>query len=122
MKIPWDEVGAELGPTITEGAIVQHLAKLRNRLADEGVQVTPPLKRGGRINSGAPSSKAGNNNKTVSAKGGVAKRTGTGRSQKQVNKGTCVWCIICPYGISAFTLISLLPLIRQRQPEYGKTD
>ena len=48
IKIPWPAVAASLGPTITEGAIVQHLAKLRNKLEDAGVDVVPPLKRGGK--------------------------------------------------------------------------
>ena len=74
IKIPWDEVGAKLGPTITEGAIVQHLAKLRTRLENEGYKVTPALQRGGRIRSSRAA--AGNNVKTVSAKGAVAKRAG----------------------------------------------
>ena len=87
MKIPWDEIGAELGPTITEGAIVQHLAKLRTRLESEGVKVTPPMKRGGRSTSNLPSAKSGNNNtKTVSAKGGVAKRTGNAKAPKKDNR------------------------------------
>ena len=88
MKIPWDEIGAELGPSITEGAIVQHLAKLRTRLESEGVKVTPPMKRGGRAASSIPAAKSGNNNnktKTVSAKGGVAKRTGNAKVQKKSN-------------------------------------
>lgn len=85
VKIPWDEIGAELGPTITEGTIVQHLAKLRTRLEGEGVPVTPPMKRGGRATSNVPGAKSGNNNKTktVSAKGGVAKRTGNAKAQKK---------------------------------------
>ena len=74
IKIPWDEVGAKLGPTITEGAIVQHLAKLRTRLENEGIKVTPALQRGGRIRTSR--AKVANNVKTVSAKGAVAKRTG----------------------------------------------
>ena len=74
---------------VTDRAIVQHLAKLRNRLDAEGVKVTPPLKRGGRATSIVPNAKAGNNNKTVSAKGSVAKRSGkfkTRAKQGHVNK------------------------------------
>ena len=78
IKIPWDEVGAKLGPTITEGAIVQHLAKLRNKLENEGVKVTPALQRGGRIRIGHAT--AANNVKTVSAKGAVAKRAGNAKA------------------------------------------
>ena len=74
IKIPWDEVGAKLGETITEGAIVQHLAKLRSRLENDGIKVTPALQRGGRIRTSRTT--VPNNVKTVSAKGAVAKRTG----------------------------------------------
>ena len=49
-----------MGGTITEGAIVQHLSKLRLRLMNQGIRVPPPLKRGG---GGLPTnvSKAGVN-------------------------------------------------------------
>ncbi|KAL8784694.1 MAG: hypothetical protein Q9195_008932 [Heterodermia aff. obscurata] len=86
LKIPWDEVAAKLGPTITEGAIVQHLAKLRNRLADEGVKVTPALQRGGRIRTRRAATD--NNVKTVSAKGAVAKRAGKAKPSKSTHSGT----------------------------------
>ena len=46
VKLPWDEVGAQLGGTITGGAIVQHLAKLRAKRVDRGLPVPEPLKRG----------------------------------------------------------------------------
>ena len=81
IKIPWDEVGAKLGPTITEGAIVQHLAKLRTRLENDGVKVTPALQRGGRVRTSRAATD--NNVKTVSAKGAVTKRTGSGTASNK---------------------------------------
>ncbi|KAE8151171.1 hypothetical protein BDV25DRAFT_153164 [Aspergillus avenaceus] len=47
IKIPWLEVARTMGNNTTEGAIVQHLAKLRTRRAADGKQVPPPLRRGG---------------------------------------------------------------------------
>ena len=86
IKIPWDKVGAKLGPTITEGAIVQHLAKLRNRLESEGVEVTPALQRGGRVRTHRAT--VSNNVKTVSAKGAVAKRTGNATASNKNSSRT----------------------------------
>ncbi|KAL8825483.1 MAG: hypothetical protein Q9170_007771 [Blastenia crenularia] len=48
VKIPWEIVGHEMADTITESAVVQHLAKLRHRMDEEGLPVPPPLTRGGR--------------------------------------------------------------------------
>ncbi|KAK1146999.1 hypothetical protein N8T08_002327 [Aspergillus melleus] len=47
VKIPWPEVARTMGHNVTEGAIVQHLAKLRARRAATGKDVPPPLRRGG---------------------------------------------------------------------------
>ncbi|PLB48943.1 hypothetical protein P170DRAFT_475277 [Aspergillus steynii IBT 23096] len=47
VKIPWAEVAKTMGHNVTEGAIVQHLAKLRARRAAIGKDVPPPLRRGG---------------------------------------------------------------------------
>lgn len=47
VKIPWAEVAKTMGNNVTEGAIVQHLAKLRSRRAAIGKDVPPPLRRGG---------------------------------------------------------------------------
>lgn len=46
IRIPWDKVAQGLGTEFTDGAIVQHLAKLRGRMADLGFSVPPPLRRG----------------------------------------------------------------------------
>ncbi|KAI4285162.1 MAG: hypothetical protein L6R35_004720 [Caloplaca aegaea] len=48
VKIPWEMVGQEMGDTITESAVVQHMAKLRQRMVNENLPVPPPLTRGGR--------------------------------------------------------------------------
>lgn len=50
VKIPWEMVGHEIGETITDSAVVQHLAKLRTRMVYEDLPVPPPLTRGGRNN------------------------------------------------------------------------
>ncbi|KAL9049519.1 MAG: hypothetical protein Q9206_005480 [Seirophora lacunosa] len=47
VKIPWGMVGKEMGDTITESAVVQHMAKIRQRMVKEDLPVPPPLTRGG---------------------------------------------------------------------------
>ena len=47
VTVPWDRVGAIMGPEITSGAVIQHLAKVRVRLVEDGLPVPPPLRRGG---------------------------------------------------------------------------
>ncbi|EEP79258.1 predicted protein [Uncinocarpus reesii 1704] len=47
IRIPWAQVAEIMGEKITEGAIVQHLAKLRSRMEGDGIPVPPPLRRGG---------------------------------------------------------------------------
>ena len=73
VKIPFDRAGAIMGPTVSEGAIIQHLAKLRIRLVNAGESVPPPLKRGGGSGTAAGPSK--------SAKGkGISKAAGKATS------------------------------------------
>ncbi|PYH96073.1 hypothetical protein BO71DRAFT_301510, partial [Aspergillus ellipticus CBS 707.79] len=47
IKIPWMNVAQTMGHNVTEGAIVQHLAKLRSRRVASNKAVPPPLRRGG---------------------------------------------------------------------------
>lgn len=47
VAVPWDRVGAIMGPEISSGAVIQHLAKVRVRLIELGLPVPPPLRRGG---------------------------------------------------------------------------
>ncbi|KAF5859585.1 hypothetical protein ETB97_002614 [Aspergillus alliaceus] len=65
IKIPWSEVASTMKNNVTEGAIVQLLAKLRSRRAEAGKDVPPPLKRGGV----GPSSKPSGNSSTSNAQG-----------------------------------------------------
>lgn len=44
-KIPWKEVAEVMGPKFTEGAIVQHLSKLRSKREEQEKWNPPPLKR-----------------------------------------------------------------------------
>ncbi|KAJ9484014.1 hypothetical protein VN97_g9378 [Penicillium thymicola] len=46
-KIPWKEVAEAMGPKFTEGAIVQHLSKLRTKREEQDKPNPPPLKRAG---------------------------------------------------------------------------
>jgi len=79
VRLPFGAAGALVGPSVTEGAIVQHLAKLRARLVEAGESVPPLLKRGGGYtNASGPS----NPTKTAKAKGkakvaGKSLRAGT---------------------------------------------
>lgn len=36
-----------MGDRITDGAVIQHLAKIRQRMVSQGLDVPPPLRRGG---------------------------------------------------------------------------
>jgi hypothetical protein len=45
VKVPWEKVAELMGPKFTEGAIVQHLSKLRIRREGAGQRVPPPLRR-----------------------------------------------------------------------------
>ena len=47
VKVPWDKVGRIMGDRISDGAVIQHLAKLRQRMVSQGLSVPPPLRRGG---------------------------------------------------------------------------
>lgn len=45
VKIPWQLVADTMGSKFTEGAIIQHLSKLRTRRETEDKPVPPPLRR-----------------------------------------------------------------------------
>ena len=47
LTVPWDELGQIMGPNITGSAVIQHLAKTRARMLAKGLDVPPPLRRGG---------------------------------------------------------------------------
>ena len=47
LAIPWNDIGTLMGPKITGGAVIQHLAKMRTRMIAQNLSVPPPLKRGG---------------------------------------------------------------------------
>ncbi|KAL1954836.1 hypothetical protein VTO42DRAFT_524 [Malbranchea cinnamomea] len=62
IKLPWDEISNLMGNDISEGAIVQHLAKLRVRAVEAGLDVPPPLRRGG-TNANSKPAKTGQKKK-----------------------------------------------------------
>ncbi|KAJ5374321.1 hypothetical protein N7517_006327 [Penicillium concentricum] len=47
VKIPWKDVAEAMGEKFTEGAIVQHLSKLRAKRDEQDKPNPPPLKRAG---------------------------------------------------------------------------
>ncbi|MCJ1244213.1 hypothetical protein MMC30_001411 [Trapelia coarctata] len=47
MKLPWDEAALFFGPTVTGGAVIQHLSKLRQKRIREDLPVPDALTRGG---------------------------------------------------------------------------
>ncbi len=49
VRIPWGQVGKIMGDKISDGAVIQHLAKLRQRMVNQGLSVPPPLRRGGTV-------------------------------------------------------------------------
>ncbi|KAL8726668.1 MAG: hypothetical protein Q9181_005957 [Wetmoreana brouardii] len=56
-KIPWDLVAQTMGPKFSEGAIVQHLTKVRERCNEQGIPTPPGLKKGGNNGKAAPGTK-----------------------------------------------------------------
>lgn len=52
IKIPWASVAELMGERISEGAIVQHLAKLRSRMETEGFILPPTPRRSGSTTTG----------------------------------------------------------------------
>lgn len=46
LRIPWENVAKLMGDKFSDGAIVQHLSKLRQKMIDNNLPVPPPLKRG----------------------------------------------------------------------------
>jgi len=66
LRLPFTAAGVLVGPSVTEGAIVQHLAKLRARLLEAGESVPPLLKRGGGY---GPAAGPSNSSKSAKAKG-----------------------------------------------------
>ena len=93
VTVPWDAVAETMGPKITGGAVVQHLAKLRNRMIEQGLSVPPPLKRGGgstRISTSAtttPKAKA-TSKKTDVAQASAKSAKPKSAKPKAAKKGT----------------------------------
>ncbi|KAL8847526.1 MAG: hypothetical protein Q9221_007426 [Calogaya cf. arnoldii] len=73
VKIPMDLVASEMSSTgvntkVSAGAVIQHLAKFRVRMVQQGLSVPPPLSRGGNNNPAtAQVSQASNTNGTKAA-------------------------------------------------------
>jgi hypothetical protein len=57
VKIPWEKVANMMGPNFTEGAIVQHLTKLRLRREADQKPVPPALRRSANSKPNKPNKK-----------------------------------------------------------------
>ena len=79
VKIPWDKVGSVMGENISDGAVVQHLAKLRIKMVNANLEVPPPLRRGGGVIPNSTSSgRSGKSNSTLSKKSKPTRKDQTG--------------------------------------------
>lgn len=90
VKIPWSKVAETMGHNASEGAIVQHLAKLRSRRIQADKAVPPALRRGGGKKSDLGTNTAGSTkvgsgasaNKVTKAMPAKPKRTRGPRGRK----------------------------------------
>ncbi|KAJ5401095.1 hypothetical protein N7465_011584 [Penicillium sp. CMV-2018d] len=81
VKIPWKEVAEAMGPKFTEGAIVQHLSKLRTKREEQDKPNPPPLKRAG--NGYHKNDTNGKKEALPSAKDDAAPSTRNGRRRRR---------------------------------------
>lgn len=75
VKVPWDKVAELMGPKFSEGAIVQHLSKVRLRRDAAGQRVPPPLRRSVTAAAGATGSSSKGGSKLVKASSRKRKRS-----------------------------------------------
>ncbi|KAI9883821.1 MAG: cofilin [Watsoniomyces obsoletus] len=71
IKLPWDQIAEELDAKASEGAITQHLGKLRGQLTARGIKVPAGLRKGGsnggaaRASSSAGGAESAGNNQSL---------------------------------------------------------
>lgn len=90
LAVPWTEIGAIMGEGITGGAVIQHLAKLRIRMVNQGLSVPPPLRRGGagsRISTSASSAPKAKPTPTKNGNAQTASNTTKHNSVKSKKSG-----------------------------------
>ena len=73
-----------MGPTISPGAVIQHLAKFRARMVEQGYSVPPPLTRGG-SNNGI---RAGRDRNTVTVGEPITARPSRRTTKRAAKKAT----------------------------------
>ncbi|KAK4862842.1 hypothetical protein LT330_002975 [Penicillium expansum] len=79
IKIPWKDVAEVMGEKFTEGAIVQHLSKLRTKREEQDKPNPPPLKRAGNGHHKTDAS----NKKEAPAKAGPAPNTRNAKRRRR---------------------------------------
>lgn len=75
VKVPWDKVAELMGPKFSEGAIVQHLSKVRLRRDAAGQRVPPPLRRSVTATAAAIGSRSRGGSKSAKASSRKRKRS-----------------------------------------------
>ncbi|KAL6720271.1 hypothetical protein ACLMJK_002192 [Lecanora helva] len=92
IPIPWEDVGKAMGEHVTGGAVIQHLAKVRLRMIDQGLAVPAALKRGGalRISTGSSSSRVPRPTKasTGNGRGTLKKNPGKTPTKRHASTGS----------------------------------
>lgn len=83
IKLPWDAIAKQLDEKVTEGAVSQHLSKVRARLVELGHEVPPSLRRGGP--PGSSRSSATNPTTPTSSTGQAKKASARSTSKAGVN-------------------------------------
>ncbi|KAJ6167105.1 hypothetical protein N7470_002552 [Penicillium chermesinum] len=80
IKLPWADIASTMGEKFSEGAIVQHLSKVRSRRENEGKRVPPPLRRSAGGSSGAGASAT---IQAASSRKDTRRKPGSGRAKKR---------------------------------------
>lgn len=91
LAVPWNDIGSIMGDQISGGAVIQHLAKLRIRMVEQGLSVPPPLRRGGhgaRISTSATSHTKANATPAKISKANNAAPKKTKKGAKKVDPGS----------------------------------
>ncbi|KAF5004576.1 hypothetical protein F66182_16025, partial [Fusarium sp. NRRL 66182] len=84
IRLPWAEIAKSMGNNVSEGAIVQHLAKLRARRVEKKKQVPPALRRGGGYIGAFKTSEAPVTPQSPKEKPDVTERRVNQRSQPKI--------------------------------------
>ncbi|KAI9828893.1 MAG: hypothetical protein M1819_006508 [Sarea resinae] len=83
VKLPWDKIASFVDENISEGAVIQHLSKLRQRMVEQGLSVPQALKRGGAATRRASSARGTG---TLPSQGATTTRRASAAGRLEANK------------------------------------